>query len=194
MGSNRNPLTRQEVLKAAMACIERYGIAKTSMTDVGKALGVTRQTVHRIFETRAELFAAIAEVRIEKLATRLTAEFQKFDCLEEALVEGSLMSLAAGRSDVILTEIQQGGDHAVDQYMFRGSPKVQELMVALWGPLIDAARAQGRIKPEVSTEAAVAWIRNIHAMLTMRDDYRDNTNRNMLQDFLVPSIMSHNSV
>lgn len=189
LGSNRNPLTREEVLAAAIDCIERYGITKTSMTDVGKVLGVTRQTVHRIFETRSELFAAVAELRIEKLARQLATKFKKFDCLKDALIEGSLLSITAGQGDAVLNDILEGGDHAVDQFMFRGSPIVQRSMMSVWEPLIEDARAKGQLRPTLDNEACIEWIRNIHAMMTLRNDYDENKRRFLFATFLVPAIL-----
>lgn len=189
MGSNKNPLTRQDVLDAAIVCIERYGIAKTSMADIGKVLGVTRQTVHRVFETRSDLFAAVAEVRIEKLARQLAKQFKKFDSLEDALVEGSLLSITTGQSDAVLNDILEGGDHAVDQFMFRGSPRVQKSMLSVWEPLIEDARAKGQLRPTFDNETCVEWIRNVHAMMTLRNDYDESKRRFLFATFLVPAIL-----
>lgn len=190
VGDNTKPLAREDVIAATITCIEKYGVAKTSMIDVGKVLGVTRQTIHRLFETRADLLTAVAEQRIEWLARKLARQFKNYPSLEHALVEGSLVSLDAGRSDPVLTEIQRRGDHEVDQYMFQGSSLVQQLMISLWGPLIERAKTQGLVRQNLSTESVVEWIRNIHAMLTMREDYGEAEKREMLTKFLVPSIIS----
>lgn len=191
LASNRNPLTKAEVIEAAISCIERFGVAKTSMTDVARVLGVTRQTVHRLFETRNELIEAVADVRIEKLAVQLAREFSKFETIEDAIIEGSLLSLAVGRTDSILVEIQEQANHAVDQYMFRGSPKVQSVMLEIWGPVFDSARDTGRLRKGMTSDQAVDWIRNVHAMLNMRNDYNEAQQREMLADFVVPSLLDH---
>lgn len=190
MGNNRNPLTKAEVIEAAISCIERFGVAKTSVKDVAQVLGVTRQTVHRLFETRTDMLEAVAEVRIEILARQLKRGFRQFETLEEALVKGSILSLAVGRSDPILVEIQDRADHEVDQYMFQGSPRVHAVMIDLWGPFIEQARADGRLRSELTTDRVVEWIRNVHAMLNMRGDYDEDCKAEMLQTFLVPSLVS----
>ena len=159
------------------------------MIDIARALGVTRQTVHRLFETRAAVLEAVAEERIEMAAKKLRRAFADYDDIQDALVRGSLKSLAVGRSDPVLDDIQQQADHSVDQYMFRGSPRVQELMVDLWGPVLDKARTIGQIREDIDNENAVEWIRNVHAMLNMRADYSETKKTKMLQDFLVPAIV-----
>ena len=61
-------------------------------------------------------------------------------------------------------------------------------MVELWGPVLDRARAQGKIRDGIDNDRAVEWIRNVHAMLTMRVDYSETKQAEMLRDFLVPAI------
>lgn len=189
MGSNKNPLTREQVIDAATECLEHFGVAKTSMIDVARKLGVTRQTIHRLFETRAILLEAVAEVRIHAAARKLVSMFAAYDDIEEALVYGTLQSLAVGRSDKLLYEIQQQADHSVDQYMFRGSPMIQQLMLDIWSPVLDRARAEGRIRDGIDNDKIVQWLRNVHAMITMRTDYSEAQQIEMLRDFFVPSIV-----
>lgn len=189
MGSNKNPLTQQQVLDAAVDCIERFGVPKTSMIDVARTLGVTRQTVHRLFETRGALFQAVAEQRIEAAGVQLQKLFRDYDDISSALVHGSIASLTVARADKVLDDIQQQADHSVDQYMFRGSPRVQQLMIALWGPLLDKARREGKLRDGLDNDRAVEWIRNVHAMLMMRVDYSDEMKAGMLRDFLLPAIL-----
>ena len=40
---------RQRVLRGAFECIERHGMAKTTVDDVATASGVSRATIYRIF-------------------------------------------------------------------------------------------------------------------------------------------------
>lgn len=190
MGSNKTPITPSQVIAAATKCMYRFGVAKTSMIDVAKELGVSRQTIHRVFDTRGDLLTAISDDRSDLLAKKLADAFATFDSFEEALIEGSMLSLRAAKNDPILLQIQERADHAQDKFMFRGSPKLQQVMLDLWAPLIDNARAEGVFREGISTEWAVEWIRNVHAMATMRDDYDDERMRKMLKDFLLPSLLT----
>lgn len=40
---------RQRLLEATLACVARYGLAKTTMEDVGREAGLSRATVYRYF-------------------------------------------------------------------------------------------------------------------------------------------------
>ena len=50
---------RDRVLAAAERCIERHGIAKTTMEDIALEAGMSRPVVYRYFSDREDLFIAI---------------------------------------------------------------------------------------------------------------------------------------
>ena len=159
------------------------------MADVAKESGLSRQTVYRFFGTRSELLAHISEQRMAAIAEKEAPFFKEFATVEEGIVEGSLIAIRLGRTDKLFQEIvNQAGEHAFDQFLFRGSDFVQNLMLRLWGPLLDRAREEGRLRPGVTNDDAVGWIRNVHAVLNMRDE-DEATERKMLETFVVPSLL-----
>jgi len=167
-------VSRASLSAAAVGCFERYGVHRTSMEDVAEAAGVSRQTVYRFFPTRADLLEFIMGERIE---------------IEEALIEGSIKSIKIGQNDALFNEIvAQGGDHRLDQFLLRGSPAVQKRMLELWEGVLDRARDQGRLRPGISNEQAVEWIRGQHALMTIRGDYDEAAQRLMLRTFVLPAL------
>jgi len=189
MAPRGKPADRSTIARAAIACFKRYGVHRTSMADVAQEAGLARQTVYRLFATRSELLEYIADQRILVMAEKLFPYFREVESLDEALIEGSLLSLRVGRSDKLFAEIvTQSGDHSFDQFLFRGSETVQKLMLDLWGPLLDRARAAGRLRAGLTNDYAVEWIRNVHSVLTMRDE-DEAAQRRMLETFLVPSLV-----
>lgn len=189
MAPRGKPADRSAIAQAAIRCFKRYGVHRTSMADVAQEASLARQTVYRFFATRSELLKYIADQRMLVMAEKLFPYFRKAESLEEAIVEGSLLSLKVGRSDKLFAEIvAQSGDHSFDQFLFRGSETVQNLMLDLWGPLLDRARAAGRLRPGLTNDYAVEWIRNVHSVLTMRDE-DEPTQRRMLETFVVPSLV-----
>ncbi|WP_321448476.1 helix-turn-helix domain-containing protein [uncultured Cohaesibacter sp.] len=49
--------TKDKVIQAAHELISRYGYNRTSMTDVAKQAGLSRQTVYAVFANKEDLFA-----------------------------------------------------------------------------------------------------------------------------------------
>lgn len=56
-----------------MRCVDRYGPAKTSLSDVAAELGVIRQTVYRHFASTEDLFAAVGDAAWTGYVDRLVA-------------------------------------------------------------------------------------------------------------------------
>ena len=189
MGNGKKALRVEEVAATAERCFEKFGVHRTSMKDVADELGVTRQTVYRLFENRNLLLEYIADRRIIELGKNLKKDFDKLKNLEEALVEGSLLSLQAGRSDALLTEITQNSSQDFDQFLFRGTADIQKVMLSLWSSFLDQAREEGKLRDGISNDQAVEWIRNCHAVANIRDDMGPDEYRTMFQTFLVPSIL-----
>jgi AcrR family transcriptional regulator len=57
---------REEILGAALVCCQRYGRAKTTMSDVARLAGVSRPLVYTHFKNRSELLLCLSGELIEK--------------------------------------------------------------------------------------------------------------------------------
>jgi AcrR family transcriptional regulator len=183
MPTKKNADTRDAIAKAAMRCFERYGPQRTSMADIADAAEMSRQSVYRFFEDRSALIQYILNQRISALAEALRVKF--------ALIEGSVISIRASREDTLFDEIVANGtDHGVELFLLRGTEDIRRIMGEYWKPLLDQARKEGRLRPGITNERILEWIRHIHTILRLRDDQDEEAQRRMLRDFLVPSIMS----
>jgi AcrR family transcriptional regulator len=54
-------LTRQRILETAENLLRRFGLAKTTVVDVARALGVSHGSIYRHFPSKAALQDAVAE-------------------------------------------------------------------------------------------------------------------------------------
>jgi AcrR family transcriptional regulator len=78
---------RERIISAAMRCIDRYGAEKTGLADVAAELGVTRQTVYRLFPSAEDLFQAMATTAADTFIDRMVARVSDFADPAEMLVE-----------------------------------------------------------------------------------------------------------
>jgi AcrR family transcriptional regulator len=183
-------VTKQRVADVAVECFTQYGVHRTSMSDIADKMGVARQTIYRLFESRLELLEFIATDRMRTLAENLNKDLIRCASLEESFEESMVLSLKLGRADTLLEEIiHQGGDAQFHKFKFGGTEQVLSLMLEFYGPLIQQARAQGRLNREISDKEAVEWISNVGAVLNLREDYDEVEHRRIIRKFLIPSLL-----
>ena len=66
--------TRSAILDATAVCIERYGVRKTTMSDVSSRAGVAKATLYNHFRTKDDLLAALELSRVESVGTAAAAQ------------------------------------------------------------------------------------------------------------------------
>jgi AcrR family transcriptional regulator len=72
------------LVDAALACIGRVGLAKTTLDDVAREAGCARATVYRYFPSKAELLKAVVAREAGRLEHDVLAAAQAADSLAEA--------------------------------------------------------------------------------------------------------------
>jgi AcrR family transcriptional regulator len=70
-----------------MRCVDRYGPEKTSLSDVARELGVTRQTLYRYFGCTEDLLAAVARTAVASYLDRLVGHLGALTDPVEVVVE-----------------------------------------------------------------------------------------------------------
>ncbi len=60
--------TREQIIEGARKVFERYGFSKTSMEDIAKAAGRGRRTIYTHFNNKREVFKAVIDMEVERLA------------------------------------------------------------------------------------------------------------------------------
>jgi AcrR family transcriptional regulator len=77
------------VVRAALACIGRFGPSKTTLDDIARESGVSRATIYRLFPGgRDTLFDAVLTAEVERFFELLGADLEGCDDLEDLLVAG----------------------------------------------------------------------------------------------------------
>ena len=79
---------RRRILEAANRCLDRYGPAKTSLSDVAAELGVTRQTVYRHFPSTTDLLLASAVASVDPFLDRVAEHCAALSDPGEIVVAG----------------------------------------------------------------------------------------------------------
>ena len=103
---------RERLMDAAIACLQRYGLEKTGMSDIASAAGVTKPTLYNYFESRDELlYSALARAG-RALGERLIEHGQRFGNPADQVVEAVLFCLREIPNEPGLAVTSQTGDNS----------------------------------------------------------------------------------
>lgn len=101
---------RQRIIDATATCIDRYGAAKTTLSDVATELGVTRQTVYRYFSRLNDIFGEVAAQGAQSFTDAMIEHLRGVSSAAEAVVEGMLFSLRTIPTDSRVSLLLQVDD------------------------------------------------------------------------------------
>ncbi|HVN50277.1 MAG TPA: TetR/AcrR family transcriptional regulator [Acidimicrobiales bacterium] len=98
--------TRTRILEAAVSCVERGGLARTSLEDVASEAGVSRATLYRWFEGgRDQLISETVAWEIGRFLGDLAEAVEPEPDLESKLVRGLVWGHRAVEEHALLQRI-----------------------------------------------------------------------------------------
>jgi len=77
--------TETKIVAAAVELFSRYGVKRTSMTQVAEQAGTSRQTLYALFNNKDKLLAAAMQAVVTEIFTELDREWQECHSLEDML-------------------------------------------------------------------------------------------------------------
>jgi AcrR family transcriptional regulator len=120
-----------EILEAALAVFAETGFAAAKLSEIARRAGVSKAALYLYFETKEDLFRAVARSlvapNLTAMAAALEASEAPFAELATAMLGGAARLLAEGRAPSIVRE------------------DVVEQMLGLVGGLILRAQARGEV-------------------------------------------------
>lgn len=83
----------RRVLDAALRCVGRWGLAKTTLDDVAREAGCSRATVYRLFPGGKEtVVESVVAGELDRLFGCLAVRLEAAESLEDQLVQGILFA------------------------------------------------------------------------------------------------------
>jgi AcrR family transcriptional regulator len=76
----------ERAVEAALVCIARHGLGKTTIDDVAREAGCSRATLYRYFDGKAELLRTVVRVEVERIAEEIRTAADDAETLEDAVV------------------------------------------------------------------------------------------------------------
>jgi AcrR family transcriptional regulator len=139
------------ILDAAAHLMRTYGLKRWSMEDVAEQAALGRTSVYRAFSTRDELVHAVLARELRATIGDITAAAAMSGSVEDGIIEGALVGLAALRSSLVEQLLRTDPSTILPFLTTKAGP-----LVALTRQLlVTQARAAGAtITPEQAEELA----------------------------------------
>jgi AcrR family transcriptional regulator len=128
------PTLEARVLEAAVRCVGRWGVAKTTLDDVAREAGCSRASVYRVFPGGKDvLVRAAADREIAAVLGELATVLDSHDTLADAVTAALCLAVDRARS------------HPALQYLVEHEPGTVLPFVSFDGldPLLELATAFG---------------------------------------------------
>jgi AcrR family transcriptional regulator len=179
----------ERIIDAALGCIARWGMAKTTLDDVARQAGCSRATVYRVFPGGKEsLLEAVGRREISRFFSAITARLEAAGSLEDLLVAGMTESGRRIR------------DHGALQFLVAHEPETiiprlgfTEAEAVLHCASSVAAPHLGRWLPAADALRAAEWAVRLVLSYSMLPDPQvdltdENSVRSLVRTFLMPGL------
>jgi AcrR family transcriptional regulator len=180
---------RDRLLAAAERCIERHGIAKTTMEDIALEAGMSRPVVYRYFSDREDLFIAIISAHARAMLDKAHKFIARYDSLADQIIEGLLYLAENGRRDPFTRNMVNLDGTDLGRRMV-ASGMSETVVAEFWDPFLDAAIRAGTMPEGLARRDIHLWLRNLCLMI-MRSLEEGDGNikryRTILQAFVGPA-------
>ncbi|GAA1103808.1 TetR/AcrR family transcriptional regulator [Nocardiopsis composta] len=191
MTSRRN--VEDEILDAARACVEAFGVRRTTLTDVARRAGVSRPTVYRRWPDADSLVADLLTREMVALLGGAARE-QGGRSAREHLVEQVDSVLRAALAHPLFAKIVDNEPETLATYAFQRLGTSQFAVLDLIRPQIEAGQADGSVRagsPETLARIVLLTAQNLATSRRLAEDLLDTDGlaaevRALLHGYLAP--------
>jgi AcrR family transcriptional regulator len=185
-----DPALLDRVVTAARRCFARYGVDRTTMNDIAKEAGIGRTGVYRLGLTRPEITEAAIVSRLRELGEGIRPIADRDAPFAELLLDTSIATVDAARSDPELRHLLDTTATVSLHLLITGRDSaMQAIVLDVIGPMLRRGRERGEMRPEVTDDRAVEWLRGVYLMLMLREDLDADAERALIADFVLPSLV-----
>lgn len=181
------PDRRQAVVEAASRCFEDYGIAKTSMENVARAAGISRQALYRSFPNRQALVDLVLEYRLRELVGKILPSALASGTFADAFTEAAAAAIGYVRSTPDLRRLLR--EASVDEacrIFLAPEGELMTVTTSLWQPILDWGRSRGEVNPNLVDTDFIAWTATIVLVYSAREDIPADDLKSLLRRHLLP--------
>ncbi len=124
------------LLSAALHCVEKYGLAKTTIARVANEAGVTRQTVYRHFESTEAMHVEVSVSAGGEILDRLLKHCDRFNTFADRVVESILFLTRELPKDdylkIFFTLDSRSNEHVLRSFAAEGIDYSYQMLKAMY--------------------------------------------------------------
>jgi AcrR family transcriptional regulator len=162
--------TRERIIAAARECFGCYGFDKTTNQRIARQAGITSGAIYHYFESKQELFAAVADETLTTVLSRFRAARAEGQPIVEQLVavleaaaelnaEDPSMAMFVSSSPIEIRRHQEFAALADEQ---------GGAMLGFFEEMVHEAKARGEIPPDVDPGAVAVMLMATTAGLALQ--------------------------
>ncbi|MBW2695511.1 MAG: TetR/AcrR family transcriptional regulator [Deltaproteobacteria bacterium] len=193
MTEKDTPSGREKMLDAAESCLERFGLAKTTIEDVARAAGLSRATVYRQFGNRDGLLLAVAARDAERTARQAELFLQQFDDVGSWLVEGMLFCLREIPKRPVLSQFLAPQDFGAASRLILTSERMLSIGAELLRPIFEPARREALLQRDLQLDSLMEWVLRIlmsYLAVPGPPSRTEEELRQLLRGMLLPAVLA----
>jgi len=105
---SKEDIIRASILEASETFFQKWGIAKTTMEDIARAVGKGKSTLYYYFKSKEDVLQAVAMAQAERISLKVRQEVGKKETAKEKLRTYIYTSFLETRRAVTLFDIARG--------------------------------------------------------------------------------------
>ena len=153
--------TSERILRAAEACVRRWGLRRVSMSDVALQAGVSRGSVYRYFPDRDALVQAVLERVAEAHVAEAEPAVRRHPTLVGKVAEAAVVVRNLADDERRLGLHEHPGEPALATLQLAASPAMFARWIDFWIPFLESARDAGEVRADLDLRQAAEWIMRI---------------------------------
>lgn len=182
--------SRERMLDAAESCLQRFGLAKTTVEDVARASGLSRTTVYRQFGSRDALLLALAARDAERVASQAELYLQRFEDVGSWIVEGMLFCLQEIPKRPVLAQFLAPQELGAASRMLLTSDRMLAIGSEILHPMFEPARREGLLHEELELDSLMEWVlRILMSYLAVPPSRSEEDLRRLFRGMLLPAVL-----
>ena len=179
-------------MDAAESCLQRFGLAKTTIEDVAQAAGLSRATVYRQFGSRDALLLAVAARDAERVASQAELYLQRFEDVGSWIVEGILFCLREIPKQPLLGQFLAPQELGTASRMLLTSDRMLAIGSEILRPMFEPARREGLLHRDLELDALMEWVLRIvmsYLAVPGPPARTEQELRQLLRSMLLPAVL-----